>query len=143
MIESSWDGFLVEYIPEPPMVTAPGTFKGTPQEVRAIVLQQIEEHPDNFSMDGWAENNDHWAMEGYSTIRIDAVKALDGDTMCETTLCIAGYAQLIVRGKITKNVANDAQHLLGLENDSLFFMTNEDARAKLRDLVEQDKKANA
>ena len=136
-------GDMPEYYPEPPLVIKPGSFKGTKEELRELVLQQIEQHPDNFHMSAWAENLDVRAHDPELKLLIEGVKdeflAQEGKSQCGTTLCIAGYAQLMVEGKITLGVESAAKRALGLVGNWLFYMDNEEALEELRALVAQDR----
>lgn len=130
------------YFPEPRLLINPGTFKGSMQELRELGLKQIEDYPESFDMDTWAKNSLGW--EEISTPTPEwAQKAGEGTASCGTTMCIAGYVQLFTDGKIEDNVESRAKDALGLENTSLFYMSNENARRELERLVHEGQSVNA
>jgi hypothetical protein len=129
-------GLYIYSYPEPPLVIKPGTFQGTPQELRALVLKQVENHPETFGMWTWIGGN----CEVREKSNGELLAGLQPTTTCGTTLCIAGYAQLFVDGKLTDNVMERAEALLDLDEgqSNLFFLSNQGALEKLRDLVHED-----
>jgi hypothetical protein len=130
-------------LPEPPLIIKPGSFKGSPEELRELILKQIEDYPEHFSMDSWSENDEVYAL-GLSDVKAVAkVADMDGQRGCGTTMCIAGYAQLMVQGRIGRDVEDVAKAAMNLSNTNLFYMHNADAREYLRDLIEEDRKRAA
>jgi hypothetical protein len=128
------------YMPEPRLLIKPGTFKGSQQELRELVLKQIEDYPETFEMGSWVEN-----IEGHDLTEYDQVtpewleKAGEGTAGCGTTMCIAGYVQLFVEGRITDQAEIVAKDALGLDDTTLFYMDNYYARERLQDLVNNPK----
>jgi len=143
MIEynSKYDGLT--FFPEPRLLIKPGTFKGSTQELRELVLKQIEEYPESFHMDSWIHNEkgDESLFAEPSVSWLENVG--EGTSHCGTTMCIAGYVQTFVEGKIDNDVEKVAKDALGLESTALFYMSNEDARRELERLVNEGTDANA
>lgn len=137
------DGFSDVFFPEPPLVMEPGTFEGTKEELAAVIAKQVENYPSSFHMTAWVRNTGaviYGFNGGYSPHRyqehIKRVESLDGSEQCGTTMCIAGYAQLFVDGKITEDVQERAGELLGLDSECLFFVSNEEGKRLLNALAD-------
>ena len=112
-------------------------------ELRKRVLKEIENDPAAFSMSSWEANYHSFNLR---------TRAYD---VCTTTRCIAGWAQFLARGRCTadddgvssEDLENDAIALLGLTeaefdppgndqaDDQLFYMNDDDALARLRELA--------
>jgi hypothetical protein len=139
--DSKYDG--LSYLPEPRLIIKPGTFTGSVQELRELILEQVEEYPESFHMDSWIHNE-----KGVESLSSEPTSSWlenvgEGTSSCGTTMCIAGYAQMFVEGKIDDNVETVAKDALGLESTALFYMSNQDARRELERLVNEGAKVNA
>lgn len=128
------------YCAEPPLVIEPGSFKGDSQELARVIQKQVENYPESFDMQSWVSTTgdviyNRSASWRVNNSRLEQLKAQDG-TLCGTTMCIAGYAQLFVDGEITDEVHDRAAELLGLSPESMLFYTgNQTARELLNELV--------
>lgn len=102
------------------MVCAPGTFTGTPQELAALVLQQVETFPQYHDQNSWV---------GHYESTPDAVGT------CGTTLCVAGWTQLFTTGEVGMcDLIGKAGDLLGLDEDSaddLFHLSERQVKSAL------------
>lgn len=119
------------YFARPQLIMEPGTFEGTEQELAAVIQRQIETYPETFDMGSYIDNDDLGAV--YGADKNEELKALreKSGPMCGTTLCIAGYAQLFVDGKITNQVNFRAAELLGLAFDTQLFFTDDETAKKV------------
>lgn len=100
-------------------VIEPGTFDGTPQQLRQLVLDQIITYPETHDQGDWE--------------------------YCGTTACVAGWAMLLADGFVTRSFAHPAvpekraAQLLGLDwydTVRLFYTcTNDQAKAALKYLA--------
>lgn len=128
----------------------------TSTDLAQRILDQITQHPDNFSMDSWfyrPGNNEELPS--------------DAPVECGTTMCIAGWAahlsgwtlvhhieyediaaeqegeggEVIViaekEGEESRDIVLLAKELLGLAQDDLFYGSNEGALERLQALVDQ------
>ena len=76
-------------------------------ELRKLVYKQASNHPGTFAM-GWWEV--HYTADGKTTW-----PNTPREEVCNTTRCIAGWAQFLARGKVSEhNVEYDAIRLLGI-----------------------------
>lgn len=90
------------------------------------ILGKITSSPQAFNMEGWVD-----APEG-----VDPAVPGFKPVLCGSTLCVAGWAQQIVRGYVNEEtVEEDARDLLGLKDTELFYTSNTTAVHALQSIV--------
>lgn len=121
-----------DHLPEPPLVAEAGTVTGSPQEVARVILKQLENHPKSFHMGSWV------ALWRFSSGGASSSYQLED--VCGTTLCVAGYAQLFIKGHIDETtVERDAAAALGLNRyhaERLFYGGAEQAVQTLQAIAD-------
>lgn len=137
--KSTNSDFQIVYA-KPNLVIEPGTFQGTEQELAKLIARQVETYPETFDMDAfidgyYLEDKVHSDEPDFEDRKAELEKK--DPSICGTTLCIAGYAQLFADGEINEKVIRRGAELLGLhEGTQLFFTSTRVGKVLLDHLAE-------
>jgi len=97
-------------------------------ELSATILDKIQSYPENFNMGVWTSSYNEVGRQFYDG---PVPGTAEAEVNCETTFCIAGWAQLLTRGRVTSSEARStAIPALGITTevaDDLFYCEDDEA----------------
>jgi hypothetical protein len=122
------------YDPPKGLVAEPGSFSGTPKEMAALILQQVETYPETHDQDSFIVGP-YW-----SSILQEKIDSL---YHCGTTMCVAGFAETFAHGSIERysEGGDRAAALLGLSDDeveALFYSASGEEAVEFLQLLASD-----